>query len=428
MSPPNPRPGVAEPTREDPRARYTERLSRHEALRDVAARRALRLSNTRGATFLAVVAALVVFHELAFPVAWAALVAAAALAGAFVGQVVAHRRARRTELWEGALASVAREGLLRLDRDWDGLDAALPPAERAAEAPPADHPYSGDLAVTGHASLVRLAGPVTSERGRASLRAWLLEPASAEVATARQGAVRELAPMADLRDDVAALGRLDGPRRLDGLERFFRWAERDDPTGSSAWLGWAVWALPPVLLAALVGYFALGWLPWWIAPALVQVVLLRKTRAWTVATLEGSAAGGPALRALAPQLELLGVRSWNDPALVALARRLEDERGGDAYRHIERLGRLLETEESRHNAIYAMLAPVLLLDLHLCRAIDRWRRAHGRSVRDWLEAMGEWEAPVRPGHAGARPSGLGVSDTRSTAARPRCGRTRWAIR
>ena len=41
--------------------------------------------------------------------------------------------------------------------------------------------------------------------------------------------------------------------------------------------------------------------------------------------------------------------------------------------------------------------------------VDRWRAAHGRAVRDWLEALGEWEArssstPIRgsgdpePGH------------------------------
>lgn len=383
---------MTEPTPPDPRARYTERRQRHEALRDAAARRALRLSNTRGVTFLAVVAAFVVFHELGFPAAWIALAAGAALAAAFVAQVALHRRARRTERGEGALASVAREGLLRLDRDWDALDRALPPAERAPEEPSPDHPYARDLAVTGHASLVRLTGPVASERGRAILRAWLLEPAVPEVAAARQGAVRELAPMADLRDEVAALGRLEGPRRLGGLDRFFAWAERDDPAASSATLLWATWLLPPVLVVGLVGYFGLGWLPWWIAPALAQIVLLRRTRRRVTDTLEESAAGGPALRALAPQLELLGVRSWTDTELVALAGRLVDSRGGEAHRHIERLGRLLETEESRHNAIYAMLAPLLLLDLHLCRALDRWRRAHGTSVRDWLEAMGEWEA------------------------------------
>jgi DNA mismatch repair ATPase MutS len=39
-----------------------------------------------------------------------------------------------------------------------------------------------------------------------------------------------------------------------------------------------------------------------------------------------------------------------------------------------------------------MLAPVLMLDVHLCAALERWGAVHGRSVRDWLEALGEWEA------------------------------------
>src|SRR5690606_19755343 len=95
---------------------------------------------------------------------------------AFAVQVVWHRRVRREERWAGALASLAREGLLRLDRDWVGLEAALPRAERTfAEVPPS-HPYAGDLGIFGRASLQRLLGPLTSARARQRLTTWLLGP------------------------------------------------------------------------------------------------------------------------------------------------------------------------------------------------------------------------------------------------------------
>jgi DNA mismatch repair ATPase MutS len=51
-----------------------------------------------------------------------------------------------------------------------------------------------------------------------------------------------------------------------------------------------------------------------------------------------------------------------------------------------------DTVASRRNLIYATLAPGLMLDVHLCAALERWRRAHGPSVRKWVEALGAWEA------------------------------------
>jgi len=309
----------------------------------------------------------------------------------FIVQVVVHRRVRRMEAWEGTLASLAQEGLLRLDRDWEGLEAALPAAERASEVNPPGHPYAGDLSVVGQMSLVRLAGPVTSERGRAILRSWLLEPGDVAIVEARHGAGRELAALSEIRTHFAALGRLYGPKSLEGLARFFAWAEEDSRDTRRPLLGTAAWVLPPLLVAGLVGYFAFGWPPWWLAPTVAHFEILRRHAARMRKAFTESVLGGPPLRALVPQLDFLSKHQWKDPTLAALAARLGH--GDEAARkHLERLSRLLDSVESRRNAMYAMTAPILLLDIHLCSALDRWRTAHGSAARDWLEALGEWEA------------------------------------
>jgi len=140
-----------------------------------------------------------------------------------------------------------------------------------------------------------------------------------------------------------------------------------------------------------VGYFGFGLLPWWILPALAQFELLRRIAPRTRRTFGESVLGGPPLRALVPQLGQLSGRDWSDPLLSSLADRLGRD-GESAHRHLGRLSGLLDTVESRRNLIYAVLGPILLLDIHLCVALDRWRAAHGKVVRDWLEALGEWEA------------------------------------
>ncbi len=381
---------MAEQSAASPRDEYQVRFERHEARRGGAARRSLVLSNVRAATFMAIVATLVLFEELSGPGAWLVLGLGVALGAGFAGLVVVHRRVRRAERREQAFAQLAREGLLRLERDWSQLESTLPAAERKPEEPGPDHAYARDLSVFGRASLVRLLGPVTSERGRALLRSWLLEPAGPEVVAARQGAVRELATRVDFRAELAVRGRLDGPETLEGLGRFFTWSEAQ-PGEAAIGVRIGTWILPPLLIGGLVGYFVAGWPPWWILPAAAQFEVLRRTRRGVADTLAGSAAGGPPLRALVPQLEVAEAEAWTAPALVALGDRLGH--GEDAaHRHLGRLSALLDTVESRRNAFYAMLAPVLLLDLHLASALTRWRAVHGHSARDWIEALGEIEA------------------------------------
>ena len=56
-----------------------------------------------------------------------------------------------------------------------------------------DHPYAGDLDIIGRASLFQLLDTTATRMGRESLAAWLLAPADPTEATARQGAVAELA-------------------------------------------------------------------------------------------------------------------------------------------------------------------------------------------------------------------------------------------
>src|SRR5690606_35025689 len=113
-------------------------------------------------TFIAAGAAMVAYDILESAAATASLVIAGILAAAFAIQVARHRRVRRTERWAGALAAVAHEGLLRCERRWRDLEAALPAAERPFPEVAPDHPYARDLDVVGRASLMRLLGPVTS--------------------------------------------------------------------------------------------------------------------------------------------------------------------------------------------------------------------------------------------------------------------------
>jgi hypothetical protein len=374
-----------------PRDAYATRVQTHAAIHEAARSRSSRLSNVRLVVFLATAAALLAYDVLGGGAESVALGIAALLAVVFMAQVVVHRKVRRVERWEDALTGVWREGLVRLDRDWDALAESLPEAERADPAPDPAHPYALDLDVVGKASLVRLAGPVTSDRGRRILRSWLFEQGKPADALARQGAVRELASRPDLRTEFTAHGRLEGPDALEGIETFLTWAEDDSWILSRTWVRVAAWVLPVTVLATILGDVFLQFPPWWLIPGLAQLEIFRRVMPRAQSTMTQAAVGGAPLRALVPQLRLLAEQDWIDPLLLSLEERLGRGEGA-SHRHLERLSKLLDTVESRRNMFYVVFALVLLSDVHLGVLLDRWRVAHGAVVRDWLDAAGEWEA------------------------------------
>jgi hypothetical protein len=373
----------------DPRADYERSAAEHERARDAARREAARIGTVRLLTFFALAAALVLYDVWEGGAERMALWAALVLAAAFVAEIRWHRRTRRREAWHEALRALAHEGLLRLDRRWRELAEVLPAGEREAEEPAAAHPYARDLDVLGDASLVRLLGPVTSELGRGRLRHWLLEPSTPDRAHARREAVRELAPRAELRTVLAAHGRIGALPRPRTIEPFLAWAERSPWIGGG--LGGAAWLLPTLSLGLGAGAFFAGWPPLWVLPALAQVEVVRRYWRRIHADLVVVEEGGLPLQAYGPQVALLETASWSSPYLQQLAGRLEHA-GDPASRELRRLARLLDTAESRRNLIYALLAPILLLDVHLAAALDRWRTRSGADVRAWLEALGTMEA------------------------------------
>jgi hypothetical protein len=371
--------------------RYRERWHTHDVARARAADRSRRLSTVRGATFLAGVGMLVAVDFLEGPGERAALALLVLVVATFIAQVVVHRRIRAEERWEGALASIAREGMLRLERRWRELDEALPPAEREPPDVPGDHAYAADLDVVGRASLWRLLGPVTSVRAHDLLAGWLLEPGVPDTARARQDAVRELAPEAELRAHFTALGRLDTPDTLGSWGRFLDWADAAPDFASRPTLRGAAFLLPPLLLAAVLGDVLLGFGPWWLLVALPQIAVVRTSGRLAEPSFAAAASAASPARGVVPQLRLLDGTEWDAPVLRDARERLG--RGSDAaHARLGSLLRWLDTVESRRNIVYATLSPVLLLDLHLAMALDRWRVRHGPEVRAWLDASAEWEA------------------------------------
>lgn len=370
---------------------YAARARRYTAGRDEERKRSATVARLRLATFLAAIGALTWW--LGFDGQVPAFVTTAVLLGAFGVLVVVHSRIESRAEWCEAMRAVNARGIARIERRWDELPDAAPPAGIGIE----EHPYAIDLDVFGRASLCQLLGPAATSFGRRTLAGWLLAPAPAAEIAARQQAVAELAPLVDWRERLAAFGVLAGTARQESIDTFMRWvASSEPPLRAFAALRLTVYltlaALWVPLLLHLTGVMPNGL---WALPLVFGIALSFFT-AWGVShAFDQAGAGERTLRQFADVLAHIDAQPFSSPRLAGIRSRLTVQGGGrrapDAMRA---LNRILGFADLRRGAalLHFPIQAFTLWDFHWLFALERWRRSAGPRVEGWLEAAGELDA------------------------------------
>jgi hypothetical protein len=376
------------PLKGSAREAYTRREEEHREALERISRDIDRIVTGRVVTFLAALAALVLWDLFDGTAARVSLGFSVALLCGFLALVLVHRRRREEGRRHALLLQLARDGLHRLERRWNELP-------KWSEAPPAafgsDHPYASDLDLFGRASLCALCGPVTTASGRSTLATWLLHPASPDELLARQGAAQELASRLDDRLALAALaGRLDPPTASD-TDALVRWAEEPPWLLPRSWVRAAMWVLPTAFIGLALLQLTRGGGAFWLLPLVLQLVVQRRFVGTVAADFDSAEGAARSLEAYARQIRL--VRGWSveSPRLASLLGTLAQS-GASSDERLRKLAKVVEFAESRRNAFFRLGALLLLLDLHVHRALERWKAESGPKLRAWLEALGQVEA------------------------------------
>jgi hypothetical protein len=382
-------------TRTEPREDYTSRLeSRRAALAD-AIRQHVLFGNFRAAVFIvAFVAAYASYVNGLFSAWWliAPLVAFFWAGGRL--ERAANARARLTravEFYEHALA--------RLDGRWAGTGGET--GDRFLED---SHLYARDLDLFGAASLFELLSGARTRMGEDTLAAWLKARADPATVRARQEAVAELSDRTDLREDLGVLG--EDARSAVHADPLAAWGEQPARLNSSAVPAW-IWLLTIagfVAAVALLVWLAtyLGLLPlgasiqaglrsFFLTMFLVCGAVVWRFRARTDPILRDVDEAVHELKLLSAVLARLEAERFKTSRLSVLRAELDVE-GQPPSRRIARLSALMDLVDSCEHFILRMVGPLVLWDVHLAYAIERWRRTSGAAVRRWLKAVGEMEA------------------------------------
>ena len=252
-----------------------------------------------------------------------------------------------------------------------------------------NHPYADDLDVFGPASLFQLLSSCRTPMGEERLAHWLLQPSKIPDIRERQSRVAALRVRVDLRERIAVANA--GRRRSIHVERLIAWAE---DRSSLPPLRIVAIALAVSFLATLTLYLNGGPGIYLGMISVINVLMLAwlGRRADAIAERLSSAAESAALDLLSNVIKAIEAESFDDPALVAMSRRLTGGTGVPASRGIARLARISDWSDSRHNAFLKLSEIPILFTLQLAYAAESWRRDHGSKLRDWVDAVGEMEA------------------------------------
>jgi hypothetical protein len=361
-----------------PKQHYSRRLSELGALITQLDRRNARIGSIRlllGATFLLML--WLCFGRRMLAPAWSLLPIVA-----FIAVVVYHSRVRELKTVAQRGAAYYTQGIARLEDRWSGSGA------NGSAFEPLHHLYAADLDLFGTGSLFQLLCAARTQIGEQTVAQWLLAPASLDVVRDRQAAIADLTERLGLRDDLALQGEaLHIELHPDALTG---WAESPNLL-DKPWMMWMGLALSGLAIAG-AAFWAITDIA---APLLAVLVIevgvsywLRQPVESAVKAVENAYAD---LRGTALILSRFERESFQAAPLQALQQQLTSHKL-HASTAIAKLATAVNFVEARRNPLLAPLMIFLMYPLLTAIMAERWRTAHGASVRAWLGILGQIEA------------------------------------
>ncbi|MEA2570567.1 MAG: hypothetical protein QOI24_2568 [Acidobacteriota bacterium] len=322
---------------------------------------------------------------LAFVVAWFAPIWALVPVGAFIILIFVHEpviKARRRAI---AAAAFCERGIARMSNAWRGR------GDRGSEFADDHHPFSGDLDLFGEGSLFELVSIATTAAGRRIL-AELFRSPGGDIRE-RQQSVDELRDRLDLREELAVLaGEVRGDIESADLGAWSTAPVQLVSRGERL-VGIVIAVLNVITLVPAVLTFVNGRgtvIPFFVMVG-VTFMFQRRVRPRVDEAIGAVSRREPALALLARLVARLERERFTSPRLAKLHATLQRE-GEPASKQIDRLRRLVALLDSARNQMFAPFAGLMLWNYQVAWSIERWRARAGRSIVEWIDAVGELEA------------------------------------
>lgn len=285
------------------------------------------------------------------------------------------------------------EALIKLCRDeMNGLDYDFSAFDGAPEKSSADHSFSLDLDLFGNHSLFQSVNRTVTAMGKEKLADWFMSPLTdKDMILKRQEAVRELEPLAQLRQHFYVTGILQ-PGNPDDRS----WVSALSRTGSiladSRIWKLFVWLIPAIWILIVAGY-AFHLIPLSVAGLFFCVsFIISYLNAGKITELHNSLDKmEQILRIYSNLIQCVEKEHFRSAELAAIRNRF-DNNGQSASSIIKRLSRHIGALNQRFSIIGLLLNIFTLRDTRMAMRLERWKQDHGEDTAHWFDALALFDA------------------------------------
>ena len=301
---------------------------------------------------------------------------------AFVAVVLNHIRVQDRRARAARAVSYCKAALARMDDRWSGTG---PAGARFANH---HHLYSGDIDIFGPGGLYQLLCAARTQMGEETLAGWLLAPASAAAIADRQACIRDLRDRFEFREEMSLCG--SGLHIDLHPERLTRWAESPNRL-DAAWIRWSAPLLAASALAGVIVWAVFGVVFPLLAILAVEGSVFGLLKARVKTAISAVEDAYEDLKGLSELMNRIESAPFEAAALREWVARLSTH-SMSASHALSKLATVVNFVEARRNPLLAPLLIVLMYPVLTALAAERWRSAHGRAIRAWLDVLGQFEA------------------------------------
>jgi hypothetical protein len=360
-------------------AYYQERINIFKKRADGLQRKENRLSLGRLVTFLLV---FILFFTL---YRYSLMLAAIASAASLIAFGLLIRQYVKTEKSKDYFRHLAYINALEhnsLSGDFSGYADGQEYTDR-------NHPNSYDLDLFGHASVFQFMNRTTSLPGAHLLAAWLGNPAEIETIKERQAAVTELKPEIDWRQRLMTLGHFNR-ESINNPGMLLSWTRGVELFRKVVRLKFVIFSQSVLSLAAII-LVIFGWPAAILFPVILINAATYFSHAGNIKRIHGQVSKSvDLLQTFAEIIAAIEDREFSCTKLIALKHRFKSTTTASGAIH--ELSKLVNRLDTRLNIMVSIpLNLFFFWDIHVCLALEKWKRQHAPDITRWFDAMAEFE-------------------------------------
>lgn len=306
----------------------------------------------------------------------------------FIFLVIKHQKIIDKEKTADNMVKINKKYIDRINGEWMEFE------NNGHQYSNADHSYTKDLDIFGHASLFCWINTSNTFFGKQILKKLLECPnKNKEDILKRQNAVSELAKKIDFCQKIQCEGMGVDQISCDPSS-LLEYSENNSKMFSKSGIEYVFYALPFLTVLSMVICFIGKTLSLWIPVVLIVIqALINLAGLWKVmAVLRPLSSYKERVKSYQKILKIIEDEKFEDSYLLELQSRLY-HKNKRASAQIKDLEKIVEACDAMNNDILAIISNLFLFwHFHCVFALENWKDSSGKSIRQWLETIGMFEA------------------------------------